>query len=116
MRFRSTSIECGFPIPRYSALALNFCGRDVVENKVNAALAAFIHHTMFLLVINLVNVTDRHLLRSAVNHKSDSGIGRDWYVNSMTTMKRWMFIPMLNDFFPANNFAAIALITVPPGW
>ena len=87
MRFRGTSIECGFPIPRYSALALNFCGRDVVENKVNAALAAFIHHTMLLLVINLVNVTDRHLLRSAINHKSDSGIGVYRYVYAMSEVK-----------------------------
>ena len=87
VRFRGTSIECGFSIPRSSGLALNFCGRDVVENKVNAALAAFIHHAVLLLVINLVNVTDRHLLRSAVNHKSDSGIGVYRYVYAVSVVK-----------------------------
>ena len=87
MRFQGTSIECGFYVPRCSDLALNFCGRDVVENKVNAALAAFIHHAVLLLVINLVNVTDRHLLRSAINHKSDSGIGVYRYVYAMSGVK-----------------------------
>ena len=71
--------ECGSP--------LNAGWRDVVKNKINPALVAFIHDAVLFLVIDFVNVTNRHALGSPIDHEAHSGVGINRDVNPVTRME-----------------------------
>ena len=80
-----------------ASLPVYLVRRDVIENKVNSATLAFIHHAMFHLVIDLIDVADFKLIRATVDHKSHLGVSANRYVYSMPVVKRGMPISVWDD-------------------
>lgn len=67
--------------------APDFCRRNVIEYKVDPALVALVHHAVLFLVIDFIDVADRHSLGTAVDHETHSGIGINRNVNAMSVME-----------------------------
>ena len=77
--------------------ACDLSWRDIVENKVNATLGAFVHDAMTLLVIDFVHFPDLERIGAAINHKAHSWIAVYGDMNSVTMMKRGMPVMMRFD-------------------
>ena len=93
-RLRSSPVDQ----PEASALLpVYLVRRDVIENKVNPAALAFIHHAMFHLVINFIDIANFKLIRTTVDHKSHLGVSADRDVNSMPVVERGMPISVWDD-------------------
>ena len=71
--------------------------RDVIKYKVDPAGFASIHHAMFHLVIDLIDVANFKLIRAAVDHEPHLGVSANRDVYSMPVVKRGMFIGMWDD-------------------
>ncbi len=72
--------------------ALDLGGWDVIENEVDASLCAFVHHTVPLLIVDLVDVSDLHFLRTTINHEPHPGIGVNGYMDPMPVVERRVFV------------------------
>ena len=80
---------------RLSACDLSW--RDIVENKVNPTLVAFVHDAVSLLVIDLIHLPDLERIGAAINHKAHAWIAVYGDMNSVTMMKRGMPVMMRFD-------------------
>ena len=101
--------------PNLPESALNFSRRDVVENKVDTPLVTLVHHAVLFLIVDLIDIADRHFLRSAIDHEAHSGICVNGNMDAMTVVKRGMLVVVRLDDTPASKRAAIARMIVPPG-
>ena len=80
-----------------ASLPVYLVRRDVIKNKVDPAGFAFIHHAMFHLVIDLIDVANFKLIRATVDHKSHLGVSANRDVYPMPVVERGMFISVWDD-------------------
>ena len=85
---------------RLGSLARSACDlsrRDIVENKVNPTLGAFVHDAVTLLIVDFIHLSDFERIGAAINHKAHPWIAVDGDMDSVTEMKRRMHVKMRLD-------------------
>ena len=71
--------------------------RNVIENKRDAVVRAFVHNAVVFLVVYLVGFAHLKLVRAPVDHEADTRIGRNRHVDTMTAVKGWVCVGMWLD-------------------
>ena len=79
-------------------------GGHVVENKGDAVLTTFVHHTVFSLIVEFVHLANLELVGATINHEAHARIRGDRDMNPMPAMKRWVVIDMWFDITASQQF------------
>ena len=82
--------------------SLNICRRNVIKNKIDASLTAFVHDAVAFLIINLIDLTDLEPKGAPINHESYPRVSIDRDVDPVAVMKRRMTVVM--RFYDATWF------------
>ena len=96
--------------------ALDFSRRDVIENKVDPPLVTLVHHAVLFLIVDLIDIADRHFLRSAIDHEAHSRIGVNGNMYAMTVVKRGMLVVVRLDDSPCLQTCCHRADNRPTGW
>ena len=81
-------------------------GWHVIENKGDSIRVALVHHAVFSLVVEFVHLANFELVGAAINHEAYARIRRDWHMNSVTAVKRWVLIDMRFDVAASQQFCS----------
>mgnify|MGYP003999808057 CR=1 FL=1 len=85
---------------RLGSLARSACDlsrRDIVENKVNPTLGAFVHDAVTLLIVDFIHLSDFERIGAAINHKAHPWIAVDGDKDSVSMMKGGVAVMMRFD-------------------
>ena len=81
-------------------LALYLRWWNIIKDKVDAPLTTFVHDAVLFLVVDLIDVTNRHFLWPAVDHKAHPGVGIYRDVDAVTEVERGMVVGVRLDDAP----------------
>ncbi len=84
----------------FTLCTVDSVGRNIVEDKGNSIIIAFVHDTVSFLIVEFKGFANLRLIRHTIYHESDPMIGCDRYMDSVTSMKRGMFVDMRLDDIP----------------
>ena len=62
-------------------------GGNIIEDERDAVLGALVRHTVLHLVIDFVGFAHLELVRAAVDHESDTRVGRDRHMDAVARME-----------------------------
>ena len=71
--------------------------RHVIEDKIDTSFPALVHHTVLLLVVDLVDRADSHPVRAAVDHEAHPVIGVDGDMDTVAVVKGGVLVAMRLD-------------------
>lgn len=73
-----------------SALYLGW--RNVVKDNVNSPLVTLIHHTVLLLVVDFVDVSDGHFSWAPINHEPNPWVAINRNMDAVSVVKRRVLV------------------------
>jgi hypothetical protein len=78
-------------------VSAQFLWRHVVEDKSDPVFGTLVHHAVVFLVIDFIGLANLQLVRPAIDHETDPGIGGNWDVDPVAPVERRVRIHMRLD-------------------